>query len=190
MLELTVLNSSYLYYPNKCNLNVWLLFKICPPNNLKYYLASSHTPYSSKKELTLKLVSFTTTVIVHTRSLFGVMAAVFKNSFSNCQNISYDILWSSPYKFYRFICPRTYTTFYDVHNQDPDKRYNFVLNTASFLVFLGDFGCDVIRPACRKNLVSANWPGDEVVINRVAFTQVPKKRKNQDIMLVWSVVKD
>lgn len=109
MLELTVLNSSYLYYPNKCNLNVWLLFKICPPNNLKYYLASSHTPYSSKKELTLKLVSFTTTVIVHTRSLFGVMAAVFKNSFSNCQNISYDILWSSPYKFYRFICPRTYT---------------------------------------------------------------------------------
>lgn len=189
MLELTVLNSSYLYYPNKCNLNVWLLFKICPPNNLKYYLASSHTPYSSKKELTLKLVSFTTTVIVHTRSLFGVMAAVFKNSFSNCQNISYDILWSSPLQILPFQLSQSVHNFLWRSQSRPDKRYNFVLNTASFPVFLGDFGCDVIRPACRKNLVSANWPGDEVVINRVAFTQVPKKGKNQD-MLVWSVVKD
>lgn len=185
MLELTVLNSSYFYYPNKCNLNVWLLFKICPPNNLKFYLASSRAPFSSKKELTLKLVSFTKTVIVYTRSLFGVMAAVFRNSFSSCQNISYDILWLSPYKFtVSFFSKRTQL------NQDPDKRYNFVLNTASFPVFLGDFGCDVIRPACRKNLVSANWPGDEVALNREAFTQVPKKCKNQDIMLVWSVVKD
>ena len=99
MLELTVPNSSYFYYPNKCNLNVWLLFKICPPNNLKFYLASSRAPYSSKKELTLTLVSVTKTVIVYTRSLFGVMAAVFRNSFSSCQNISYDILWSFPYKF-------------------------------------------------------------------------------------------